>query len=1095
MRSRRVRAAVAAMVVGSVLPVSVGGQVAAAADAPVVSLGDASGLERDAVTGSVFVPVYLSEPAIEPVVVSYFTEDDTAVFLPPEDRVFPEQFGDYQRRGTPASPRTMTIPAGAVQSSINVPLGVDDETETDETFSVGIASVSGGGSVIGDDTGVATIVDADAVSGANPAITVSSTTVHEGDSGTRRAQFQVHLSRAPSTNVTISYTTADGTATAGSDYTAKLPGTVVFAPGQISKSIDVAIAPNTTVGNLRDLRLDVAVAGGSPVEELAMSGSAQIVDDEVPVLDTTAPAMTLPSDMTTPATAPNGAVATWSATATDDVDGTVPVECTPAAGSRFAVGLTTVGCTAADTAGNTSTGSFTVTVTPFTPPEQTVATGRRHTCVLVELGAVECWGDNSEGQLGNGTLTASPTPVAVSGLSGAVAISAGSDHTCVVLADHTPRCWGDNTLGKLGAGLGGADNSTVPVTPTGLTGLEVVDIEAGGAFTCALIADGTVRCWGDNGYYQLGLTAPSSPSAKDPVTGITDAVALSSGSAHSCAVLASGRAMCWGRNENGQLGRGTISFRSSVATDVTGITNAVGVTAGDDDHSCVLLVDATAQCWGLNSDGRLGAGPAAASQVTVPVPVLGATNLTQLTAGTVSTCARDEQGAAWCWGGNSKGALGTGTAADSNVPVQVSALGTAVQTIGAGSQVCAQLVGGATRCWGDNSHGQLGNGGPGNPAPLPLAVQAVPAGTASLAAGGRHTCVLAAGGIPWCWGDNTYGQLGDGTTETRSGPVAVVGVNGAVRVAVGVSHTCAVLAAGTVRCWGRNLDGVLGDGTTTNSSTPVSVLGLTDATRVSVYGSHSCALSADGTVRCWGRNTYGQLGDGTTTSSTTPVLATDVSGAVDVAVGHESVTSVFPVSTTEYSHSCALLSSGGVRCWGRNNAGQLGGTGGGAVKVDVTGITTATAIAAGARSTCAALADGTAQCWGNNADGQLGRGTVGGFSSTPAAVTGLSGAVGVAVSGQHACAVLADGTVRCWGFNTVGQLGDGNFSLDNNPTRSSVPVATTDLIGVAAVAAANGHSCALLGDGALRCWGDNTLGRLGVGLPFARVPSSVTGLP
>ena len=248
-------------------------------------------------------------------------------------------------------------------------------------------------------------------------------------------------------------------------------------------------------------------------------------------------------------------------------------------------------------------------------------------------------------------------------------------------------------------------------------------------------------------------------------------------------------------------------------------------------------------------------------------------------------------------------------------------------------------------------------------------------------------------------------------------------------------------------------------------------------------------------MRCWGLNTFGQLGDGTTTGSLTPVLVTGVSDAIDVVVGNESVTQLFPFSTTEYSHSCALLASGGVRCWGRNNGGQLGGAGGGATKVDVTGITTATAIAAGARSTCAVLADGTAQCWGNNADGQLGRGFGRWLLLRAAAVSGLAGATGVAVSAQHACAVLGDGTVRCWGLGTTGQLGDGSFSLDNNATRSSVPVTVSGLTGAMAVAVGNGHSCSLRGDGSTECWGDNTQGRLGVGLPYARVPSPVTGLP
>ena len=147
--------------------------------------------------------------------------------------------------GYAGNPRTVTIPAGAVQTQVNVPVLTDDDTEADETFSV-VATATGGDVVVGDGTGTATIVDADALSAVNPAITVSNPTVVEGDQGDRLAQFLIHLSRPPATSVTITYSTADGTAVAGVDYKAKLPGTVVFAPGQISKTVDVAILPNTT---------------------------------------------------------------------------------------------------------------------------------------------------------------------------------------------------------------------------------------------------------------------------------------------------------------------------------------------------------------------------------------------------------------------------------------------------------------------------------------------------------------------------------------------------------------------------------------------------------------------------------------------------------------------------------------------------------------------------------------------------------------------------------------------------------------------------------------------------------------------------------
>lgn len=207
---------------------------ASAADGPTLTVGNQSGLERDAVTGSVFVPIYLSEPVAEPVVVAYSTADGTAT-----------AGADYLRWGTPASPRTVTIPAGAVQTQVNVPVLTDNDVESDETFSVVVESASGAGVVVGSDTGTATIVDADGVSGVNPAIAVSSPTVTEGDQGERRAQFLVHLSRAPATPLSITYATSDGTASADVDYTAKLPGTVIFAPGQISKTVDVLVTPNS----------------------------------------------------------------------------------------------------------------------------------------------------------------------------------------------------------------------------------------------------------------------------------------------------------------------------------------------------------------------------------------------------------------------------------------------------------------------------------------------------------------------------------------------------------------------------------------------------------------------------------------------------------------------------------------------------------------------------------------------------------------------------------------------------------------------------------------------------------------------------------
>ena len=237
---------------------------------PVVSVGTAQGLERDNVTGSVFVPVFLAEANAAPTVVSFYTVDGTAI-----------AGQDYTRWGTPTTPRTITIPTGQLQTFIAVPVLTDANVEGDESFSVVISSVSGGTASLGpNSTGTGVILDADGLFGPNPVIVTTSGTVYEGNSGQRRAQFYIQLSRPPASNVTITYNTSDGTATAPGDYITKLPGTVVFAPGQISKTVDVLVNSDTDVGTGRDFNLNVSVTGGSPVEELNMTGVSTILDDD-----------------------------------------------------------------------------------------------------------------------------------------------------------------------------------------------------------------------------------------------------------------------------------------------------------------------------------------------------------------------------------------------------------------------------------------------------------------------------------------------------------------------------------------------------------------------------------------------------------------------------------------------------------------------------------------------------------------------------------------------------------------------------------------------------------------------------------------------
>jgi alpha-tubulin suppressor-like RCC1 family protein len=350
---------------------------------------------------------------------------------------------------------------------------------------------------------------------------------------------------------------------------------------------------------------------------------------------------------------------------------------------------------------------------------------------------------------------------------------------------------------------------------------------------------------------------------------------------------------------------------------------------------------------------------------------------------------------------------------------------------------------------------------------------------ASITGGQGHTCTLLSSSILKCWGDNGYGQLGDGTTTQRRTPVAVSGLSSAVSaIASRNAHTCALLLTGAVQCWGQNTNGKLGDGTTTQRTTPVNVSGLSSGViAISAADNHTCALLRTGGVKCWGE--AGKTGDGTSTVRYTPV---DVSGLTS---------GVSAISAAGY-HTCALLSTGAVKCWGSDNNGTLGNAGGGnAPGGAITGFSAdVIALASGIRHTCALLSTGGVQCWGTNDEGQLGNGTTSAGSSTPVNVSGLSsGVVAISAGNTTSCALLSTGVVKCWGRNVSGQLGNGSL------ISSSTPVTVS---GLSAVAIGNGyyHACALLSSGAARCWGHNSSGQLGNNTTTDNsTPVSVTGIP
>lgn len=371
----------------------------------------------------------------------------------------------------------------------------------------------------------------------------------------------------------------------------------------------------------------------------------------------------------------------------------------------------------------------------------------------------------------------------------------------------------------------------------------------------------------------------------------------------------------------------------------------------------------------------------------------------------------------------------------------------------------------------------------------------------SFALGLSHSCALLRDGYVRCWGNNDLGQLGQGNTtylaEKQPYEVPVVDVGGSVTaLAAGWDHTCALLTDGSVRCWGRNSEGELGLGNVTSqqSKTPRSIGAIQlgeKATAISAKLNNTCAVLASKAVVCWGANGYGQLGLGDKAAwseSKTPQQL----GAVSIGGSAQGV-SVGGV------HACALLTNNAVRCWGHGSYGELGlsakasigdnelpSDSGASGLVPFPSGRTPASLSLGQAHSCARLDNGNVQCWGENSDGTLGLlhfDNVGDDESPAAWGQTLTGsAVSSLASGDyHTCALYtADGGLRCWGYNASGQLGQADTEHKSTPSQLAA-VGFGGSLKAQLVAGGTNHTCALLTDGQVRCWGLNDGGQLGFG--------------
>lgn len=450
-------------------------------------------------------------------------------------------------------------------------------------------------------------------------------------------------------------------------------------------------------------------------------------------------------------------------------------------------------CWGVNTSGQLGTGDMTGRLSPSDPlvfppgftPERLVL-GDHHSCAVSADRRATCWGSDQQGQLGPPAAGDRVAPGSYLRLRGAAidTVAAGGDHACAILAGGVLKCWGRNAEGQLGVGdtinRGDGPNQMGDFLPAVAVEAGATAVAAGAAHTCAVLVGGAVTCWGAGDAGQLGAGATSSVSKPSPALVLPGvATAVAAGADFSCALLADGRVYCWGGGARGQLGSGDRLARSQPGPAVSLPGRATAIVAGN-GHACARLQSQALACWGANDVGQLGVGDREDGVRPVTVP-LGERHVVSAASQADSTCVLLDDHGVRCWGGNARGQLGLGDAQDRVVPPP-----TAID-LGRGRQVSAITVGGAfacalldthqAKCWGDNQGNQLG-------APLrapaygdqademgdflAAAVQGGGRGVKAIAAGRAHACAILDTADVRCWGDNSYGQLGAGDSDVHS---------------------------------------------------------------------------------------------------------------------------------------------------------------------------------------------------------------------------------------------------------------------------------------------------------------------------------------